>query len=201
MRKKNEDKRQSILKVAGELFCEHGFEKTSMAEINARVGGSKATLYNYFSSKEELLVECVFDFAEHYLENIFSSLEHPSADLETTLKNFGENVIRVVCTPEMLTVRRLIFSEAKRSCIGQLFYKGIHERQQQTAQFLAKAMEEGKLRREDPMVVTQQFRALLEAEVVEACMLSACEVPLSDEVAREAADRAVSVLLRAYAPD
>ena len=33
---------------------ELGYERTSMSEIAARLGGSKATLYSYFPSKEEL---------------------------------------------------------------------------------------------------------------------------------------------------
>ena len=55
MRVKTEAKRQHIVDVAAQAFRELGFEGASMAEICARVGGSKATLYNYFASKEELL--------------------------------------------------------------------------------------------------------------------------------------------------
>ncbi|CAG1012445.1 partial putative HTH-type transcriptional regulator YvdT, partial [Anaerolineales bacterium] len=57
MAKKSDTKRQHILAVAAEAFQEYGFERTSMSEICARVGGSKATLYNYFSSKDELFFE------------------------------------------------------------------------------------------------------------------------------------------------
>ena len=57
MRKKTEMKRKAILKVAHEVFCERGYEKTSMNEIAARLGGSKTTLYGYFSSKKLLFQE------------------------------------------------------------------------------------------------------------------------------------------------
>ena len=50
MRVKTEEKRQAILEEAAKAFQELGFERTSMSEICARVGGSKATLYNYFAS-------------------------------------------------------------------------------------------------------------------------------------------------------
>ncbi len=47
MRKKSEERRQAMIDIAGEVFNEIGFEGASMAEISARIGGSKATLYNY----------------------------------------------------------------------------------------------------------------------------------------------------------
>jgi AcrR family transcriptional regulator len=55
MRVRSEEKRQEIIRIAAGLFEELGYERTSMSAIAARVGGSKATLYGYFSSKEELL--------------------------------------------------------------------------------------------------------------------------------------------------
>ena len=54
---KPEEKRQAILDVAAQAFRELGFERTSMSEIRARVGGSKETLYHYFPSKEILFFE------------------------------------------------------------------------------------------------------------------------------------------------
>ncbi len=57
MRKKTETRRSTILGHALDIFRKEGFERASMSQIAAQVGGSKATLYNYFSSKEELLLE------------------------------------------------------------------------------------------------------------------------------------------------
>ena len=61
MRVRTEVKRQEIIRIAGELFEERGYDRTSMSAIAARVGGSKATLYGYFKSKEELLL-AVLDY-------------------------------------------------------------------------------------------------------------------------------------------
>ncbi len=51
MRVKSEEKRQAILEIAKYSFTKQGFEQTSMSHIAKMLGGSKATLYNYFSSK------------------------------------------------------------------------------------------------------------------------------------------------------
>ena len=47
-------RRQAILEVAREVFLQEGYAAASMSVIAARVGGSKAPLYSYFPSKEQL---------------------------------------------------------------------------------------------------------------------------------------------------
>ena len=57
-------KRAEIVAIAGDLFFKEGYAGTSMSQIAAAVGGSKQTLYNYFQSKEELLLAVVRDVVE-----------------------------------------------------------------------------------------------------------------------------------------
>ncbi|MGH3470212.1 MAG: TetR/AcrR family transcriptional regulator, partial [Thermocrispum sp.] len=52
---------RQMIDVAVEIFAEHGFVATSMDEIAARVGVSKPMLYEYFNSKEGLLVAALRD--------------------------------------------------------------------------------------------------------------------------------------------
>jgi AcrR family transcriptional regulator len=47
--------RQRILDVALELFGEHGYAGTSVADITKRLGISKAALYYHFTAKDEIL--------------------------------------------------------------------------------------------------------------------------------------------------
>src|SRR5438094_8467146 len=54
-RVRTEEKRSDIVRIASEAFDELGYDRCSMAAISERLGGSKATLYGYFPSKEELL--------------------------------------------------------------------------------------------------------------------------------------------------
>ena len=49
-----EQRRERFLKEAEELFLEHGYAGASVNEIVRRAGGSLATLYNEFGSKEQL---------------------------------------------------------------------------------------------------------------------------------------------------
>ena len=48
-----------LRREAAALFARRGYGGTSISEIASRVGIRKASLYNYFSSKEELLLDLV----------------------------------------------------------------------------------------------------------------------------------------------
>jgi len=201
MRKKTDQKRQSILDAATELFRDRGFVKTSMVEINIKAGCSKRTLYSYFSSKNELFVESVSSLMGEYLEDTFSSLLDPHADLKTALNNLIRNLLRLVYSPRMVALRRLVIAEAERSGIGILFFEKIRYWEAEITTFLAKAMDEGRLRPDDPQLATLHLLALHEAEFLEPCLLGVYQTPLDAATIRDAADRAVTVFLRAYAPD
>lgn len=58
------DRRLAILDVAREIFSQKGFERTSMAEIAAKVGVVEGALYKHFGGKRELLFEATRAFYE-----------------------------------------------------------------------------------------------------------------------------------------
>ncbi|MDR1653742.1 MAG: TetR/AcrR family transcriptional regulator, partial [Prevotellaceae bacterium] len=49
------EKRQLIKQTALSLFADKGYDATSISEIAKKAGISKGLMYNYFTSKEELL--------------------------------------------------------------------------------------------------------------------------------------------------
>ena len=51
-------KREAVIKTAAHLFLEHGYQKTSMSLLAARLKITKPALYYYFRNKEEILMEC-----------------------------------------------------------------------------------------------------------------------------------------------
>ncbi|MGV3467004.1 MAG: TetR/AcrR family transcriptional regulator [Heyndrickxia sp.] len=50
-------RRKELIETAIKLFAEKGFQSTSVQDIVSNYGISKGAFYNYFSSKEELLVD------------------------------------------------------------------------------------------------------------------------------------------------
>ena len=51
------DRRQAdVVKAAAAVFAEHGYERTSVAELAERLGLATGALYHYFPGKEQLLI-------------------------------------------------------------------------------------------------------------------------------------------------
>ena len=59
MRVPRAEREQQMLAAAEAVFAERGFRAASMEEIAARVGVTKPMLYEYFGSKDGLLVACI----------------------------------------------------------------------------------------------------------------------------------------------
>jgi AcrR family transcriptional regulator len=198
--KKSDIKRRAILDTAYRLFRAQGFDKTSMAEITALVGGSKATIYSHFPSKEELFVECMVAALENYMSGTLQHLEASRADPEAALRNFGTSVLSFICSPEQVGVRRLMIAEAARSGTGKLFFDKLTALRTQVSVFLSACMESGKLRRDHPELAADHLGALLEAEILEPLLLQVREGSPDEKETALAARRAVAAFLRAYAP-
>lgn len=200
MRTKSEAKRRVILDVAARTFSERGFERTSMSEICARVGGSKATLYNYFSSKEELFFEVMFLATEAEFEATHACLDPASEHVAQVLRTFGQRLLRLIYSPKVLPVRRLLAAESGRSNLGHLCYeRGPKRSHAILAEFLRSAMTQGKLRDADANVAARHLHGLLEAELFERYMFFVQETITEAEI-EGCTQRAIEVFMAAYGP-
>lgn len=56
-----EARKKEILHAALELFANEGFHNTSISAIASKAGISKGLLYNYFSSKEDLIRTIIYN--------------------------------------------------------------------------------------------------------------------------------------------
>jgi AcrR family transcriptional regulator len=73
------DKRRRILAAAQDVFAEQGFDAARMEEVARRARVGKGTLYNYYESKEDLLIRAVIAVMEEVRERIATAAE-PSQD-------------------------------------------------------------------------------------------------------------------------
>jgi AcrR family transcriptional regulator len=69
-RKTPEERRDEILRAAGEVVLREGFGRTSVRELAAAVGVSPGLLHHYFPSMDEILVRAVELFSEEDLEQL-----------------------------------------------------------------------------------------------------------------------------------
>jgi len=109
-----DDRRDSIIAVAAEVFAQEGYGAASMATIAARLGGSKATLYKYFASKELLFEAVMAQRCERVLAPLRDLRGNEAADLESLLAGFGAHFLTKIYEPHALDVHRLIQSEGGR---------------------------------------------------------------------------------------
>ena len=61
-------KRRAILDSSGALFARNGYDRTSMAQVAAACGVSKALLYHYYTSKDALLFDILRDHLQGLLD-------------------------------------------------------------------------------------------------------------------------------------
>ena len=94
-----DQKRSVILVVALDLFARYGFKKTTMGDIAKAAHIGKATIYNYFESKEAVFAAGV---ESHCLE--FSLAISQAVETATT----HEEKIRVWLSTRMDMVRKLL---------------------------------------------------------------------------------------------
>ena len=169
MKVRTETRRNAILLAAVELFKEKGYERASMNELARRLGGSKATLYGYFPSKEALFVAVVKAVATVHLSEAVAEIsgdagEHVS--LEELLVRFGERMMVILTNDaSALAVYRMVVGEAGHSVVGQLFDEsGPAQLGEALAALFERAIERGELRRADPKVLAAHFTALVTSE-------------------------------------
>jgi AcrR family transcriptional regulator len=111
---------EAILQGAMQEFLTHGFAATTMDNITAAAGVSKATVYNYFQDKEALFIALI----EHLIQRHGSMVDllnpmlfqgEPTEIVEKIanifLDRFSESIGN---TPELLDLLRLAIAESGR---------------------------------------------------------------------------------------
>ena len=200
VKKKTEARRQAIVDVAAEVFRELGFERASMAEICRRVGFSSATLYNYFASKEVLFYEIMYEANEAEFQTVHELLDHAAEDIADALRRFGERLLTLIYSPDIMAVRRLMTAsfghgDFSRDCFERGPQRSINE----LSGFLLEAMKKGKLRQCDPVVAALHLRGLLESELLDTFIFQ-IEGDIGPERIKGIVGRAVAVFMAAYGP-
>jgi AcrR family transcriptional regulator len=99
-----------MLAAATELFLRDGYEQTSIDAILMQSGGSKATLYAYFPTKEELF--------RAVIDGVLVTTSHANLDIthdvRSVLTQFAIDRLHVIFSARHRAVLRLIIAERER---------------------------------------------------------------------------------------
>src|SRR2546423_14766675 len=90
-------KRRQILDGARKVFMDLGFDAASMNEIARSAGVSKGTLYVYFADKNRLF-EAILENEALEQGKVAFNLD-PARDVETTLREYGQAYMALLCRP------------------------------------------------------------------------------------------------------
>lgn len=196
-RVRTEEKRREIVAVAAQLFEEHGFERTSMSMIADRLGGSKATLYGYFKSKEELLSAVllydVTDEADRLMNEFLSS-----EDLRDGLVRLGVAYMTRRLSAVPIANVKMVATQPADSTIGRDFFERVlGPAWQRLADRFASMMEQGLLRKADPWVVAMHWKGLNEWDLFERRLLGAIDGP-DPRVLKKVSTLAADAFLKLY---
>jgi AcrR family transcriptional regulator len=77
--------RQTLLNAAAEEFARQGYDQANINSISIKAGFAKGTIYNYFPSKQALLLALIDSIArEHleYLRSVILTADNPASRLE-----------------------------------------------------------------------------------------------------------------------
>jgi len=193
-----DEKRDAILEIACEAFLTDGYAATSMSSIAAKVGGSKATLYNYFASKEELFGAVIGEKCQDFLSVVFEGEPHEIA-FRLALKHVGERLLKVMLSDEKIAIYRLITAETARFPeLGRAFYRsGPEQGKKIMAEYFDRAVAQGHLKPGNTLVMASHFFDLCKGELHHRKLWNVVDHITDDEI-RANVGQAMDVFLAAY---
>jgi len=171
MRVRTDEKRQEIIRVACELFEQHGFDRTSMAMISERLGGSKATLYGYFKSKDDLF-RAVVDHDIPEQSDRFMQAFLAGKDLRDGLIKLGIAYLTRLLSPMPITNMRMMANQPEDSTMAKVFYeRALRPAWLRLTDRISTLMDQGLLQHADPWVATMHWKGLNEWDLLDKRLL------------------------------
>lgn len=190
-------KRRQIMDGARRVFMDLGFDGASMGEIARAAGVSKGTLYVYFADKCRLFEAIVEEEALGRGQIVFNF--DPGRDVETTLKEFGNAYIHLICRPAGGSAIRTVMAIAERMPeVGRRYYERVLEGTiGRLAAYLDAHVGPGDLAIDDCRLAAAQFMQMCQATLFLPFIFQAAPAPSEERIAHVIAS-ATRMFLTAY---
>jgi len=192
-------KRRQILDGARKVFMDLGFDGASMGEIARAAGVSKGTLYVYFADKSRLFEAIVEQESLEQGEIAFNF--DPARDVATTLREFGEAYIALICRPGGGSAIRTVMAIAERMPdVGRRYYERVLDKTiNRLAAYLDVHVASGELVVEDRQLAASQFLMTCQASLFLPFIFQAAPAPSPERIS-QVVDSAIRMFLAAYRP-
>lgn len=190
--------RAVIVASARDLFLRLGFERTTMEGVAAAAGVGLMTLYRHFRAKPALF-STVMEAECGMVDLVPDPAALWSRPPGEALWVFGVAVVKVMASPRLVALRRVVIAEAERfPALGHAWREtGPGRGQEKVRRYVASRMRAGDLCAGDPDAFAAAYMALLDRLPVQ--VLTGLAIPDDEAIDAEAAS--VSQLMMAfYAP-
>lgn len=188
--------RRRLLEAALAAFMEQGYQ-ASTENVAYRAGLSRQTLYNHFSSKQELFAAV----ANEASRAILATLKDTEGDIHSRLLRFSQQFRELVNGDIGLKLFRALIAEAPRMPeLAQAFFaNGPEKGLTALSEMLAEAMARGELRSDDPRFAAEMLFGMLTGVDRSRRLCGTPARMAQDE--QEYVLRIVNLFVRAYLPD
>lgn len=188
-------RREQFICAAEKLFLEHGFAKTSVNAIVREAGGSLATLYSEFGTKEALFESVLSQRVMRFFPEERSPRNRSDAAAE--LRLLATHMLKRMLSDDGLAVYRLVVHEAPRfpglrNVFLETGMRGLRER---TARYLRELAATHKLHIEDCALAATQFISLVQGPLV---LTAACGGKTDARMRTRHVREAVHAFLKLY---
>jgi AcrR family transcriptional regulator len=190
-------KRRQILDGARKVFMDLGFDGASMGEIARAATVSKGTLYVYFADKCALFEAILEEEALQHGQVVFNF--DPARDAETTLKEFGQAYVHLLCRPGGGSAIRTVMAIAERMPdVGRRYYARVLDKTiNRLADYLRAHVAPGDFAIDDCDLAAAQFMEVCKASLFLPFVFQAAPAPSEERIAA-VVDSATRMFLAAY---
>jgi AcrR family transcriptional regulator len=190
-------KRRQILDGASKVFMDLGFDGASMGEIARAAGVSKGTLYVYFADKNRLF-EAIVE-AEMLEQSKVAFNFDPERDVATTLREFGQAYIQLMCRPRGGSAIRTVMAIAERMPdVGRRYYERVLAQTiDRLAAYLEVHVTTADLAIEDSQLAASQFMLMCQASLFLPFIFQAAPPPSAERIT-QVVESATRIFLAAY---
>lgn len=197
---RTEVKRRHFMETAWTVFSEQGYPHTSMDSVVAKAGGSKATLYTHFRSKEELLRAVLEMRAAEIRRKVFEHFEVQEGFVPS-LRNFGSLYLDATLNTDLIEVYRIAMAEAKTLRLGSAAYvTAFTDNWKLVADFLDRNISSESFLAGGAWTAAMQLRGLLEGDLVVRKLSELFEKVNPKEI-EDAVNSALYAFFRVYSPE
>lgn len=195
------DKRQAILDAAFAVFAREGYAQAGVDVIATEAGVAKATVYNHFRDKENLLRESITASADGAFAANMAAVERltdSGGELRVLLDEVGRRLAACYCDAKSWALNRLLAAELAQfpDLLDIVDGRAANRVNEALADRLGRLMLAGRLRTADPRTAADQFSALLTGPLARRARLGTRPVPEAE--LRDVVANAVDTFLRAF---